>query len=267
MKLNNPPAPFLQAESDAVPAAAFLTERAERIRVLYKRAFADVIEIGKILTECKARCGHGNWLPWLKREFGWSSDKAEDYIAIAAQWPNSDDCPNLPMYSLRLLAAPSTPESAREEVITRAESGERLKHAEVAAIIAEHGEQQILAAAAELRHRKLEEHRERAKAAASGWDDFPNREIVYGIHFYADVRQVIIEPRREHSRKPDCVHERIERLVAGPYLELFARRERNGWTTWGNEVAPPQVAEPRENWNEMWARPFDGGAQLDGGAP
>ena len=52
----------------------------------------------------------------------------------------------------------------------------------------------------------------------------------------ADVRQAILEPRREHSRKPDCVHDRIERLVAGPYLELFARAERPGWTTWGNEV-------------------------------
>jgi N6-adenosine-specific RNA methylase IME4 len=52
----------------------------------------------------------------------------------------------------------------------------------------------------------------------------------------ADVRQAIIEPRREHSRKPDCVHKRIERLVAGPYLELFARAERPGWTCWGNEV-------------------------------
>ena len=52
----------------------------------------------------------------------------------------------------------------------------------------------------------------------------------------ASVRQGIIEPRREHSRKPDCVHERIERLVAGPYLELFARQRRLGWDTWGNET-------------------------------
>ena len=52
----------------------------------------------------------------------------------------------------------------------------------------------------------------------------------------ADVRQGIIAPRREHSRKPDCVHERIERLVAGPYLELFARQRRKGWTCFGNEV-------------------------------
>ena len=52
----------------------------------------------------------------------------------------------------------------------------------------------------------------------------------------ADVRQGIIEPRREHSRKPSVVYERIERLVAGPYLELFARQERPGWTAWGNET-------------------------------
>ena len=52
----------------------------------------------------------------------------------------------------------------------------------------------------------------------------------------ADVRQGIIAPRREHSRKPDGIHERIERLVAGPYLELFARQKRKGWDVWGNET-------------------------------
>jgi len=51
-----------------------------------------------------------------------------------------------------------------------------------------------------------------------------------------DVQQLIIEPPREHSRKPDCVRERIERLVYGPYLELFARSRREGWDSWGNET-------------------------------
>lgn len=59
----------------------------------------------------------------------------------------------------------------------------------------------------------------------------------------ADVRQGIIEPRREHSRKPDCVHERIERLVAGPYLELFARQRCPGWDCWGNET--DKFSQPR----------------------
>lgn len=52
----------------------------------------------------------------------------------------------------------------------------------------------------------------------------------------AGVRMGIIEKAREHSRKPDCVYDRIERLVAGPYLELFARTTRKGWTSWGNQV-------------------------------
>ncbi|WP_370179926.1 MT-A70 family methyltransferase [Alteriqipengyuania sp.] len=52
----------------------------------------------------------------------------------------------------------------------------------------------------------------------------------------ASVRQTIIEPRREHSRKPDCQYDRIEALVQGPYLELFARTQRPGWTSWGNQT-------------------------------
>ncbi len=51
-----------------------------------------------------------------------------------------------------------------------------------------------------------------------------------------DVRQAILSPRREHSRKPDCIYERIERLVDGPYLEMFSRSTRRGWDAWGNEV-------------------------------
>jgi N6-adenosine-specific RNA methylase IME4 len=52
-----------------------------------------------------------------------------------------------------------------------------------------------------------------------------------------DVRKLIISPRREHSRKPDEVYERIERLCAGPYIELFARQRREGWdTAFSNEV-------------------------------
>lgn len=52
----------------------------------------------------------------------------------------------------------------------------------------------------------------------------------------ADVRQVIVETAREHSRKPDATHGLIERLVPGPYLELFARQRRPGWSAWGDET-------------------------------
>jgi N6-adenosine-specific RNA methylase IME4 len=50
------------------------------------------------------------------------------------------------------------------------------------------------------------------------------------------VRQVIVAPRREHSRKPDEQYSRIERLVGGPRLEMFARTQRPGWAVWGNQT-------------------------------
>ena len=50
-----------------------------------------------------------------------------------------------------------------------------------------------------------------------------------------DVREVIMAPVREHSRKPDELFARVERYCVGPYLELFARQTRPGWTTWGLE--------------------------------
>lgn len=50
------------------------------------------------------------------------------------------------------------------------------------------------------------------------------------------VRQVVLAPRREHSRKPDEINQRIETLLDGPYIELFARTQRPGWDCWGNQV-------------------------------
>jgi N6-adenosine-specific RNA methylase IME4 len=50
-----------------------------------------------------------------------------------------------------------------------------------------------------------------------------------------DVHSVIIDRVREHSRKPDTARERIEQLYDGPYLELFARQQSEGWTAWGNQ--------------------------------
>jgi len=48
---------------------------------------------------------------------------------------------------------------------------------------------------------------------------------------------VITAPRGEHSEKPEAVYEMIERCWPGiPKAEMFARRQREGWVAWGNEV-------------------------------
>jgi len=60
------------------------------------------------------------------------------------------------------------------------------------------------------------------------------------------VRSLIRSPRREHSRKPDEVYGRVEALVGGPYLEMFARQARPGWSSWGNEVGKFEAANDNQ---------------------
>ncbi|MGI4880593.1 MAG: MT-A70 family methyltransferase [Janthinobacterium lividum] len=42
--------------------------------------------------------------------------------------------------------------------------------------------------------------------------------------------------KREHSRKPDEIYPIIEACSVGPRLELFARGQRDGWQSWGNQA-------------------------------
>lgn len=52
---------------------------------------------------------------------------------------------------------------------------------------------------------------------------------------------IISTRKREHSRKPDELYDLIEACSWGPYLELFARGTRPGWSAWGNQA---DVYEP-----------------------
>jgi len=51
------------------------------------------------------------------------------------------------------------------------------------------------------------------------------------------IRQVVLAPKREHSRKPDEVFERIEALYPNARrLEMFSRENRPGWDSWGDQT-------------------------------
>jgi len=53
----------------------------------------------------------------------------------------------------------------------------------------------------------------------------------------ASISQIIYEPKREHSRKPDIVRKKIIQLVGDlPRIELFARESKEGFEVWGNEI-------------------------------
>jgi N6-adenosine-specific RNA methylase IME4 len=50
------------------------------------------------------------------------------------------------------------------------------------------------------------------------------------------VKSVFFAPRTLHSEKPGAFFDIVERLSKGPYVELFARQQRLGWTCFGNEA-------------------------------
>lgn len=51
------------------------------------------------------------------------------------------------------------------------------------------------------------------------------------------MSSVVISPREEHSKKPDVIREKIVELCGNlPRIELFARKETEGWDVFGNEV-------------------------------
>jgi N6-adenosine-specific RNA methylase IME4 len=71
----------------------------------------------------------------------------------------------------------------------------------------------------------------------------------------AGRRQVnMVETRkREHSRKPDEMYDVIEACSPGPYLEMFARYPRPGWSVWGDEA--DESITPRGRQYPMYGTP------------
>lgn len=51
---------------------------------------------------------------------------------------------------------------------------------------------------------------------------------------------LLIEKRRQHSRKPDRIYTMIENLSPDPRIEIFARNKREGWDVWGNQAPKEQ---------------------------
>jgi N6-adenosine-specific RNA methylase IME4 len=64
----------------------------------------------------------------------------------------------------------------------------------------------------------------------------PGRSQVNFIEALEPDGDIIKTRKREHSRKPDEQYDVIESCSSGPYLELFARGSRPGWTVWGNQA-------------------------------
>lgn len=63
---------------------------------------------------------------------------------------------------------------------------------------------------------------------------------------------IIRTRKREHSRKPDELYNTIEKCSPGPYLELFARGKREGWTVWGDQSENYEPTWPTYSYNSSY---------------
>ena len=71
---------------------------------------------------------------------------------------------------------------------------------------------------------------------------------------------VMVHRKREHSKKPPTLHPIVEACSPGPFIELFARERRPGWSHWGDEVDTYEQTRPRHrgyDWDWSDVPPFD----------
>ncbi len=108
----------------------FVQQQTGEIRGLMKRTVESIFEIGQRLIVVKERLGHGRFGSWLETEFEWSQDTASNFINVAkkfGKFPNFSEF-DMAASALYMLAAPSTPDAARDEALARAKAGESITY-------------------------------------------------------------------------------------------------------------------------------------------
>ena len=112
------------------PTSQFVQQQTGEIRGLMKRTVESIFEIGQRLIVVKERLGHGRFGSWLETEFEWSQDTASNFINVAKKFGNLPNFSEFDMAAsaLYMLAAPSTPDAARDEALARAASGESITY-------------------------------------------------------------------------------------------------------------------------------------------
>ena len=112
------------------PTSQFVQQQTGEIRGLMKRTVESIFEIGQRLIVVKERLGHGRFGSWLETEFEWSQDTASNFINVAkkfGKFPNFSEF-DMAASALYMLAAPSTPDAARNEALVRAKAGESITY-------------------------------------------------------------------------------------------------------------------------------------------
>lgn len=112
-------------------------QKTGEIRDRLKRSAQDIWEIGQRLAEVRSQLKHGQFEKWLKDEFGWSRRTAYNFISVYEAFQESVNFAQIDIATsaLYLLAAPSTPQTIRNEVLERAQKGEKIAYKDLHRVI------------------------------------------------------------------------------------------------------------------------------------
>jgi hypothetical protein len=104
-----------------------LDHHAQRIRDLVNDARKAIIEIGNELIAAKSEMEHGEWLPWLQSNFGWSESSAQNYMNVARAFGKSPTVGDLTGIAIEgralyYLASKNVPNEVREEAVALAKT-------------------------------------------------------------------------------------------------------------------------------------------------
>nr|WP_267871695.1 DUF3102 domain-containing protein [Nostoc sp. CHAB 5715] len=122
-----------------------IQQRTGEIKERLRRSAQDIWEIGQKLADVRSRLKHGEFETWLKAEFDWSRRTAYNFINVYEAFTERANLAqiNIATSALYLLAAPSTPENVREEILQRVNEGETLTHKSIRQVIEEEKSQSI----------------------------------------------------------------------------------------------------------------------------
>ena len=107
------------------------------IKERLRRTAQDVWEVGKQLNEVRSQLEHGQFEGWLSAEFGWSRRTAYNFINVYEAFSDSTNFAQLDIATSALykLAAPSTPQSVRQQFLDKAEQGVKITHKEISQVL------------------------------------------------------------------------------------------------------------------------------------
>ena len=155
---------------------AELAEIAARIRANIKMMGTAVLAIGADLLLAKGQLDHGNFINWLETEFGMSVRSAQRYMAAAKQFAGKSDTVSFfPVSTIHMLAASSTPEKIREQIVSRIEAGDKIDPRQVEEVIRQerslvrHTRRREKAAVSPSTHRRHEQQRKKQEEEKARW--------------------------------------------------------------------------------------------------